>query len=176
MNGGSPTVLQFTDTLSTGYNEIALNHQPADKRSFSTISLGTFAPNSVKCMDFAWVYARKTVGTSLLKSVDSLMKVADFVQNFYDNTNYCTDGTLQTPKLEFTSFNLYPNPSTGMITCTADQDLKCVEVWNMEGRLIHQVQALGKEVQLDLNHLATGAYLIKLTSANQTKTMPFYKQ
>lgn len=176
MNGGSSTVFQYSDTLNTGYNELALNHTPGDRRNFSTISLGTFAPNSVKCMDFAWVYARKTTGTSLLKSVDSLMKTADFVQNFYNNTNYCTDGTLQVTSLEQESFNLYPNPSTGIITCVSDQNLESVEVWNMEGKLIHQVQVIGKEAQLNLNYLATGVYLIKLSSGNQTKTMPFYKQ
>nr|WP_294861265.1 T9SS type A sorting domain-containing protein [uncultured Fluviicola sp.] len=175
MNTGTPTVLQYTDTLSTGYNELALNHAPSDRRNFSTISLGTFAPNSLKCMDFAWVYARKMTGTSLLKSVDSLMKVADFIQDFYDNTNYCTDGMLQTTQLELTQFNLYPNPSNGMVTCTADQNLESVEVWNMEGRLICKVQAHEKEMNLDLSQLTAGAYLIKLLTGSETKTMPFLK-
>jgi hypothetical protein len=175
-NGGSPTVLQYSDTLSNGYNELALNHIPSDRRNFSTISLGTFAPNSVKCVDLAWVYARKITGTSLLKSVDSLMKAADFVQSFYDNTNYCTDGTLQTQSLESAQFEIYPNPSTGMITCVADQNLESIEVWNMEGRLIRKVQAHEKEMSLDLNQLTTGVYLIKLSTGSETRTMPFLKQ
>jgi hypothetical protein len=176
MNGGNPTVFQYSDTSNTGYNEAALGNIPGDRRTFSSISLGTLAPNSVKCMDFAWVFARKTTGTSLFKSVDSLMKVTDFVQNFYNNTNYCTDGTLQTGILHTVKFEIYPNPSNGEITCTADQNLEGIEVWNMEGKLIRTVLVDGKQTNLDLSQLTAGVYLIKLSTADEIKIMPFYKQ
>ncbi len=175
-NNGTPTTFQYSDTSDTGYNEVALGNPPGDRRTFSSVSLGTFAPNSVKCMDFAWIFARKTTGTSLFKSVDSLMKVADFVQDFYDNTNHCFDGTLQVTAPEPGQFGIYPNPSSGEITCVADQNIERIEVWNMEGRLIETVQSIEKEVHLDVNHLATGAYLIKLSTNKETKTLPFYKQ
>ena len=175
-NAGTPTVFQYSDTLSNGYNEVALNNIPSDRRIFSSISLGTLAPNSVKCMDFAWIYARKTTGTSRFKSVDSLMKVADFVQNFYNNTNYCTDGTLQTETFQADQFKIYPNPSNGEITCVADQNLELIEVWNMEGKLIRTIQVEGKQTNLDLSQLTAGVYLIKLSTAGETKTMPYYKQ
>jgi hypothetical protein len=176
MNSGTPTPFQFSDTLNTGYNEVVLGNTPGDRRTFSSVSLGTLAPNSVKCMDFAWVFAHKTTGTSLFKSVDSLMKVADFVKDFYNNTNYCTDGTLQTQDSQVGKFEIYPNPSNGEITCIADQELELVEVLNMEGRLIHTVQVSGKEVHLDLSNFATGAYLIKLSTSKETQVMPFHKQ
>lgn len=176
MNGGNPTVFQYSDTSNTGYNEASLGNPPGDRRTFSSVSLGTLSPNSVKCMDFAWVFARKTTGISLFKSVDSLMKVTDFVQNFYNNTNYCTDGTLQTETLQAGKFEIYPNPSNGEITCTADQNLEGIEVWNMEGKLIREIQTNEKQTKIDLSQLNTGVYLIKLSTADETKTMPFYKQ
>jgi hypothetical protein len=175
-NAGIPTVFQYSDTLSNGYNEVALNNIPSDRRVFSSVSLGTLSPNSVKCMDFAWVFARKTTGTSLFRSVDSLMKVTDFVQNFYNNTNYCTDGTLQTETFQADKFEIYPNPSNGEITCVADQNLELIEVWNMEGKLIRTFEVDGKQENLDLSQLTAGVYLIKLSTASETKTMPFYKQ
>jgi hypothetical protein len=175
-NNGTPTLFHYSDTLSNGYNEVALNHVPGDKRSFSTIYLGTFAPNSVKCLDFAWIYARPANGSSLFNSVDSLMKVADFVQNLYDNTNHCMDGTLQVESLKSEQFGIYPNPSNGEITCASDQNLELIEVWNMDGKLIRTVPANGKETKLDLSQLNAGVYLIKLSTAGETKTMPFYKQ
>lgn len=175
-NAGTPTVFQYLDTSSTGYNEAALNQVPGDRRTFSSVSLGTLAPNSVKCLDFAWVYARKTTGASLFKSVDSLMKVADFVQEFYDNNLRCMDGTLQIESLETVGFALYPNPSNGEITCASDENLELIEVWNMEGKLIRTIQADQKEMNLDLSPLTSGVYLIKLSTAAGTKTMPFYKQ
>lgn len=176
MDNGTPTVFQYSDTSNTGYNEAALGNPPGDRRTFSTVSLGTLSPSSVKCMDFAWVFARKTTGTSLFKSVDSLMKVTDFVQNFYNNTNYCTDGTLQTGILQTGKFEIYPNPSNGEITCTADQNLEGIEVWNMEGKLIRTVLVDGKQTNLDLSQLRAGVYLIKLSTADEIKIMPFYKQ
>lgn len=175
-NGGNPTLFHYSDTLTDGYNEVALNNSPKDKRNFSSISLGTFAPNSLKCMDFAWIYARKTTGNSLFKSVDSLMKVADFVQNFYNNTNRCSDGTLQITSLEPGQFELYPNPANGEITCISAQDLELIEVLNMEGKLIKMIRTDQKEINLDLSQLSSGVYLIKLSTATNTKTIPLYKQ
>ncbi|MNJ92099.1 hypothetical protein D3C87_97560 [compost metagenome] len=175
-NNGSPTLFQFTDTLGTGYNEPALNNAPGERRSFSTVSLGTFAPNSVKCMDFVWVYGRKLTGTSLLKSVHDMMQVADFVQIYYNNTNHCVDGTLQIASIESAKMEIYPNPSEGKITCVSDQELELIEVWNMEGKLIRTVQTHEKEMTLDLSTLTAGVYLIKLSTGNETKTLPFYKQ
>ncbi len=175
-NNGTPTVFQYSDTLSNGYNELALSNVPADRRLYSSVSLGTFAPNAVKCLDFAWVYARQLSGTSLLKSVDSLMKVADFVQDFYDNMDHCMDGMLQVESLEAERFSIYPNPSNGKISCAAGNNLESIEVWNMEGKLIRTIQTNEKEVDLDLSQLTAGVYLIKLSTASETKTMPFYKQ
>lgn len=177
LNTGIPTVLQYSDTLSTGYNEAALGNIPGDRRSFTSVSLGTLAPNSVKCLDFAWIFARKTTGNSLFKSVDSLLKVADFVQDFYDNYAPCMDGTLETHSLKpAVQFELYPNPSNGEITCVSAQDLQKIEVWNLDGKLIYQAAAFEKEVHLDLSSLSAGAYLIKLSTSSQTETKPFYKQ
>jgi len=176
MNGGTPTTFHYSDTLINGYNEVALNHAPADKRNFATISLGTFAPNSIKCIDFAWIYARKIADSSPFRSVDSLLKTADFIQDFYDSVNYCTDGTLQVDKLNTVEFNVYPNPSNGLVTCISDRNIDRVEVWNMEGELIRTFRIEGKEINLDLSPLTAGVYLLKISAAGETKVKPLYKQ
>lgn len=175
-NSGTPTLFHYSDTLSGGYNEVSLNHAPKDKRNFSSISLGTFAPNSLKCLDFAWIYARKTTGNSLFKSVDSLMKVADFVQDFYNNTNHCSDGTLQITSLEPGQFELYPNPTNGEITCFSAQNLELIEVLNAEGKRIKMIRVDQQEVKLDLSQLSPGIYLIKLSTAINAKTILLNKQ
>ncbi len=175
-NGSIPTVFQYSDTLNTGYNEVALNHTPGDRRTFSSVSLGTLAPNSVKCLDFAWIYARNAGETSLFNSVDSLMKVADFIQDFYDHYAPCTDGTLQVQEVKAGTFKLYPNPSNGQLNCISGQNMDLIEVWNTDGKLIRSFQDQGKETQLDLEQLPAGFYLVKIGSGGEIHVVPFFKQ
>lgn len=57
--------------------------------------------------------------------------------------------------------NLYPNPTTGIISVELDvKGLKNLEVRSLDGRLIQALPAL-KDNTIDLSHLAPGSYILK---------------
>lgn len=61
-------------------------------------------------------------------------------------------------------FQLYPNPSTGLVVLQTKTDLASqVTVQNLLGQRVHQAQLQGGQTHtLDLNHLLPGTYLVRL--------------
>jgi lysyl endopeptidase len=75
---------------------------------------------------------------------------------------------------------VYPNPTSGAINITGPEyngaDLD-IEVYNITGRLIHkELQTSEAPLQLNLNHLQTGIYFIRLNGDNYTAASSFLIQ
>lgn len=66
---------------------------------------------------------------------------------------------------EALSVTLYPNPSSGQITVDPGtlKEVAQLEIFDATGRMVHQMGINGKAV-LQLNHLASGNYVVKLTT------------
>lgn len=75
------------------------------------------------------------------------------------------------------TYNIYPNPSSGLIQISSKDEIEFAEVSDYEGK-IHFSQFTPEESieSLDLSHLMTGRYLIKLTGKNSTEVLPFVIQ
>ncbi|HJM15850.1 MAG TPA: T9SS type A sorting domain-containing protein, partial [Flavobacteriales bacterium] len=62
---------------------------------------------------------------------------------------------------------VFPNPSSGVITVSFDENFKYIEVYNILGSLIHSEKTNSlNEVELNLSHLSSGIYHLVLTSEN----------
>jgi hypothetical protein len=73
------------------------------------------------------------------------------------------------------SVQIFPNPTTGMVTMNISQlhsEYFILKIYGTDGRLVYTVNMAGseidQEVQLNLNHLPDGIYLIKITSTHET--------
>lgn len=175
LNNSTPVVFQYTDTSSTGYNEFALNNAPGDRRSFATINAGDFAPNEVKCFDFAFVFANKNNG-DYWQDVDSLFQLVDFVQNYYDTTNRCEDGFLAVTSItKPNNLLLYPNPVNNKLTCKSAEVLHGIEIWSMDGRKVKSIPDSGTEISIDVNDLQPGTYLLKASGEQNQDVQTFLK-
>lgn len=65
------------------------------------------------------------------------------------------------------SVEVFPNPSSGIITVSCDENLKNIEVYNVLGSLMHSEKTYSlNEVELNLFHLSSGIYHLVLTSEN----------
>lgn len=66
--------------------------------------------------------------------------------------------------------NLYPNPSTGTfyVEATGFTEIKTIEVYDIQGRLITNVKpnGFGEATKLDITGQVTGVYLVKITDAS----------
>lgn len=77
-------------------------------------------------------------------------------------------------------FALWPNPANSSIVIRVDPSLRSavtIEVLTLDGRVVHQVtqRSSGSVMQLDINDLAPGPYMLSLTSEDFRSTQRFIK-
>ncbi|MBT4737803.1 MAG: T9SS type A sorting domain-containing protein, partial [Flavobacteriales bacterium] len=70
-----------------------------------------------------------------------------------------------TSPASISNVEVFPNPSSGVITVSFDENFKYIEVYNILGSLIHSEKTNSlNEVELNLSHLRSGIYHLVLTS------------
>lgn len=67
------------------------------------------------------------------------------------------------------NLNLFPNPSTGMVNVSVDENMDnaIVEVYNTLGQLSHTERMNGNRLEMNLNDLNKGIYIIRITDKDQ---------
>ena len=95
--------------------------------------------------------------------------------NFYvDNFEVQTE--LGTGNFDNTSFTAYPNPVKNMLNLNYTQDITDVSVFNLLGQQVITKKLNATNGQVDMSGLATGTYLVKVNTANGTKTLKVIKE
>jgi hypothetical protein len=59
------------------------------------------------------------------------------------------------------SFQVYPNPSTGLVNIKSNENLNKIEVLNLHGQLVYSQDAGEQNTKLDLTDLHKGIYFIR---------------
>ncbi|MDR6968036.1 plastocyanin [Flavobacterium arsenatis] len=93
---------------------------------------------------------------------------------FIDNFGISTD--LAVKDFGTANFKLYPNPVKDILNLTNTQNISNVEVFNMLGQQVIAKSINATQGQIDMSHLATGTYLVRVASENQVKTIKVIKQ
>jgi hypothetical protein len=68
---------------------------------------------------------------------------------------------------ELPKITVFPNPSTGWFEISFEEQndaTKTVEVYNLEGLLLHVENSNEISITLDLSHLFSGLYILKVTA------------
>lgn len=85
--------------------------------------------------------------------------------------------TLSTTDLDSdTAFSYYPNPVNTMLTLSSKKEISNVIVFNMIGQEVYTEIANSLKVNLDMSNLQSGAYFVKITMDNVTKTIRVIKE
>jgi hypothetical protein len=77
--------------------------------------------------------------------------------------------TLSSNSFEISEFNVYPNPSNGIVNVNVNQPFQ-YEIYNLQGKLITNGITNSSSEQLDLRDLSTGMYLLKITIGSSSRT------
>ncbi len=119
----------------------------------------------------------------------TLTAAADGVVRFYthaddqctDNTDsrnravICSDG-LANPTFATSKFRVYPNPVKDILNFNAETSISTVQVTNLLGQEMVAKSINANQGSIDLSNLATGSYMVKLTSESGVKTIKVIKQ
>jgi len=85
--------------------------------------------------------------------------------------------TLSTDSFETESaFTYYPNPVKNTLSLNAQNTIEQVAMYNMLGQEVLRATPNTVDSDLDMSHLQTGTYFVKVTIANVTKTIRVIKQ
>ncbi|WP_299122378.1 choice-of-anchor J domain-containing protein [uncultured Winogradskyella sp.] len=88
-----------------------------------------------------------------------------------------TNQVLSTTDLENESaFTYYPNPVENTLTLNAQNTIENVTVFNVLGQEVLRAVPNAVDSELDMSNLQAGAYFVKVTIANVTKTVRVIKQ
>ncbi len=82
--------------------------------------------------------------------------------------------TLSTPDSEVFDFSIYPNPTTDKLYINQIDNLKKVEVINMNGQLVFSKE--NNLETIDVSHLQNGVYFLKVYAQNGSTAKKFIKE
>ncbi len=86
------------------------------------------------------------------------------------------DLQLGTDTFDNASFKFYPNPVKDVLNLSYTQNITDVAVFNLIGQQVLVKTVNSNQGQVDMSSLSAGAYLVKVTSDNQVKTIKVVKQ
>jgi uncharacterized repeat protein (TIGR01451 family) len=74
------------------------------------------------------------------------------------------------------SVSVYPNPAKDKVSIKADSNIKSVQLYDLQGRLLHTSIEKKKEMTLDISARQTGVYFLKITTEKGTSTQKVAKE
>lgn len=74
-----------------------------------------------------------------------------------------------------TEFEFYPNPVTDILTINTRENIDRLEIYDMMGRLVFDAAQGTPTSKVYMQNYNAGTYLMKITSAGQTKTITIVK-
>ncbi len=90
---------------------------------------------------------------------------------------YLTLGKQTTKTHIHGKIKLYPNPASDfLIIANLPAGLKTISVYDLEGRLVLTKQSGNSTVRLDLTHLSTGSYIVKISTIKSLKSFVIFKK
>ena len=99
---------------------------------------------------------------------------ADQFYLFVDNI--MVDVQLSANSFDSSSFTAYPNPVKNVLNLAYSQNISQVEIFNLLGQKMTSNAFNTTTAQIDMSGYASGAYLVKVTSENVTKTIRVIKE
>jgi len=70
-------------------------------------------------------------------------------------------------ELENAGFEMYPNPTNGIVTIVANKHIEQVEVMQLDGRVVRRSSSNTSQIDLDVSALSSGVYLLKVNYTNE---------
>lgn len=93
-----------------------------------------------------------------------------------DNIVWEIDPELSNGDFDNSNFTFYPNPVKEVLNLSYKQNITTVLVYNLLGQKILENTINANQTQVNMSDLASGSYIVKVLSENQTKTIKVIKE
>ncbi len=151
----------MTDTVITIFSgtcgslvEVGCDDDSSASGAFSLKALTGLTPGSTLYIG-VWRY-----GTTL----DGEFQISAYDASLLSNTTFDSD-----------SFKSYPNPVIDILNLSYNKTITNVAVFNLLGQKVMTTASNANQTQIDMSHLSTGTYLVKVTADNEVKTIKVVK-
>ena len=67
--------------------------------------------------------------------------------------------------------SIYPNPTSGMLNVTSNEEIDSVEIFNSIGNSVISSKVSGNSSAIDMNNLPNGMYFVRVSTANGIETV-----
>lgn len=167
---------QYTAAYGTTYEVLVSTTSQTDISSFTSVALYGES-NFVSTGTAAFTAADlKTVDLSAYNG-QQIYVAFKMSQNDGDNwfiDNVAVTGTLSNVDFESTNNNVFPNPTTGIVTIQHNETLESVKVIGLLGNV---VKSFSNTNTIDLSDLNSGTYMLNIiTESGKTTTRKVIKQ
>jgi hypothetical protein len=119
-------------------------------------------------------------GTSVRTNIGQMqlaMAGPAFGPTYVDNVYFHKNTTLSNNTFSKAEFKVYPNPSKGDWNIRTTETIKSIQVYNITGRLVREVNVNASEAVINTLGLSSGVYLAKVSNElDQTKTIKLIKE
>jgi hypothetical protein len=90
--------------------------------------------------------------------------------------NFAIQTSLGNSSFDITNFSYYPNPVKNTLNLSYNQEISNIEVFNFLGQKVISNVINANAAQIDMSNLSKGAYMVRVTSNNQVKTIKVIKE
>lgn len=83
---------------------------------------------------------------------------------------------LKTPGFDAANLKYYPNPVQDVLTIDYSDTIDSIEIYNVVGQRVYQKRYASQQVKVDMSSLATGSYIVNVTSKGLVKNIKIIKK
>jgi hypothetical protein len=119
-------------------------------------------------------------GTSVRDNIGQMqlaMAGPAFGPTYVDNVYFHNNTTLSSDSFSQAEFKAYPNPTQDVWNIRTSENIQTVQIFNITGRLVKEVNVNASEAVINTNDLSSGVYLAKISNEfDQTRTIKLMKK
>jgi len=119
---------------------------------------------------YGWIGTGDATFTNL-NTNETLLSIDGSVSFSTKTVNFCVEGTTENEIETATEMSIYPNPTSGLLNVTSNEEIASVEIFNSVGTAVISSKVAGNNSAIDMSNLPNGMYFVRVYTANGIETV-----
>ena len=105
-------------------------------------------------------------------NTNEVLLSVDGSESFSTKTiNFCVEDLTENAIETATAMSIYPNPTSGILNITSNEEIDSVEIFNSIGNTVVSSKVVGNSSAIDMSNLPNGMYFVRVSTANGIETV-----